>query len=417
MKSLFCLLIPILSSISEATTYYVATKGSDTYQGTSSQPFRTIAHAIDKMNPGDTTYVRGGIYREQSIQFKKSGTANAPIRLINAPGESPVIEASPHNSGVGISIINAGGVNKSMGWITIEGFEITKFQHAILYRSAHNITIRGNWIHDISGRPDNLENLHSQGITGSGYKVTVDRNRIERVGNFGGCINSPDHCNKDHGIYSNGSDYVITNNIFSNNLCQGVQINGSQSSAYDPTKFAGPEFSGAANWLIANNTFAYSHFCPGIVIWGEKATGTQIVNNIFYENGIVKENSAAQGIVWTGNGTGAQIKNNLFYASGDGSATPIAKGVEGVNYTQSGNLFNTVNPRFVNAPATLPASPNFALTSLSPAINRGLTNLSVGFDFLGVSRPQGGAFDIGAYEFVPGPLPKPPSRITILPGN
>ncbi len=398
-----------LVTTAHAADYYVATTGNDSNAGSEAAPFRTIAYAVSKMVAGDTTYVKGGTYNEGKISFKRSGTESAPIKLLNASGESPVIEASPHNSGVGISIINAGGVNKSIGWIIIEGFEITKFQHAILYRSAHDITIRRNWIHDISGRPDNLENLHSQGITGSGLRVVVDRNRVERVGNFGGCINDPTHCNKDHGIYSNGSDYVITNNIFSNNLCQGVQVNGSPSSAYNPEKFAGPEFSGAANWFIANNTFAYSNSCPGVVLWGELASNAQIINNIFYENGIVKDTSKAQGVYFTGDAKGAKIRHNIFYASGTGSTKPIdgntnnkgAEPVEGVNYEQSGNFFNTANPNFEGAGATLSGVPNFKLQTGSPAIDKGQSLSQVTWDHQGIKRPAGAGFEIGAYEFCP----------------
>jgi hypothetical protein len=58
-----------------------------------------------------------------------------------------------------------------------------------------------------------------------------------------------------------------------------------------------------------------------------------------------------------------------------------------------------VNPVFVN-----PSSDNYQLTVGSPAIDAGTTNAYT-TDILGVTRPQGSAFDIGAYEFVVGPAP------------
>jgi hypothetical protein len=44
------------------------------------------------------------------------------------------------------------------------------------------------------------------------------------------------------------------------------------------------------------------------------------------------------------------------------------------------------------------------LTVGSPAIDAGTTNAYT-TDILGVTRPQGSAFDIGAYEFVATPPP------------
>jgi hypothetical protein len=55
------------------------------------------------------------------------------------------------------------------------------------------------------------------------------------------------------------------------------------------------------------------------------------------------------------------------------------------------------------------------LDTLSPGINAGTTLAQVPDDLLGVSRPQGIAFDIGAYEYTPGLADTtPPAAITDL---
>jgi hypothetical protein len=57
---------------------------------------------------------------------------------------------------------------------------------------------------------------------------------------------------------------------------------------------------------------------------------------------------------------------------------------------------------------------NFHLQSASPAINAGLTISTLLTDLDGVSRPQGPAYDIGAYEFVNGTVtvrPNPPTNL------
>lgn len=73
--------------------------------------------------------------------------------------------------------------------------------------------------------------------------------------------------------------------------------------------------------------------------------------------------------------------------------------IEGVNFVQSGNIINTSAPDFVNAPAALPASPNFKLTLQSPAIDKGLSTSPTKVDFDGTPRPLGLSYDIGAYEY------------------
>jgi hypothetical protein len=62
-----------------------------------------------------------------------------------------------------------------------------------------------------------------------------------------------------------------------------------------------------------------------------------------------------------------------------------------VSYTTSGNITSS-DPLFVNWWS------GWHLQTGSPAINAGLTLGSVTSDFDGVSRPQGGAYDMGAYE-------------------
>ena len=45
-----------------ATTYYVATDGSDSDPGTESQPWATLQHAVDTIAAGDTIIVKSGTY-------------------------------------------------------------------------------------------------------------------------------------------------------------------------------------------------------------------------------------------------------------------------------------------------------------------------------------------------------------------
>jgi hypothetical protein len=388
----FLISVLVSPAATSAATYYVATTGKDSNPGTENNPWGTVAYAIATMVAGDTTYVRGGTYNEYEIRFAESGTSEAPIKLVNYPGEAPVIHFNNPARFHRILIQHKYGIHRPMGWITIEGFEITNAYDGIKMHSGHDITIRRNWIHD---------SLY-QGILGNGTRILIDRNRINHNGGVAECAVYQPRCTLDHGIYMNGTAITITNNLIYDNLCHGIQANG--TIGYKPNKHPGPEYVQSHNWIIANNTIAYQINCAGIVLWGSTLMNLRIENNIFYENRVNGPSIGSQGIAFTSmTSMGIIINNNLFYASGDGGTLAFGLGaIENVHYRQSRNIVNVSPPGFVNAPATLPASPGFALTARSLAIDAGLALKETRIAFDGTLRPQGCAFDIGAYEYVPG---------------
>ncbi|MEK7389002.1 MAG: right-handed parallel beta-helix repeat-containing protein, partial [Elusimicrobiota bacterium] len=190
-----------------AATYYVATTGNDANPGTGAVPWKTVAKAVNFMVAGDTTYVRGGVYAEGVIRFNKSGTQAAPIKLLNYPGEFPIIDfvngqAPTYDR---ILIQHASGYNHAIGWITIEGFEIRDGFEGIKYYNLHDSVIRRNWIHD---------NVN-QGVIGPGStRVLITQNRINHNGPFATNPTST----QAHGLYLHGSALTITNNVIYDNL-------------------------------------------------------------------------------------------------------------------------------------------------------------------------------------------------------
>jgi hypothetical protein len=68
-----------------------AARGDDRGAGTAVAPWKTLAHALRRLKPGDTLYLRGGTYYEKA-SLSRSGTAEAPITVAAYPGELAVID-------------------------------------------------------------------------------------------------------------------------------------------------------------------------------------------------------------------------------------------------------------------------------------------------------------------------------------
>jgi len=74
--------------------YYVdPEKGSDTADGSKAKPWRSVRHALIRLTPGDTLYLRGGVYYEP-LYIAHSGRADAPITIRSAPGGTAIIDGS-----------------------------------------------------------------------------------------------------------------------------------------------------------------------------------------------------------------------------------------------------------------------------------------------------------------------------------
>ncbi|MEK7103448.1 MAG: right-handed parallel beta-helix repeat-containing protein, partial [Patescibacteria group bacterium] len=305
---------------------------------------------------------------------KYSGASGSPITLKNYSGEAPRINGP-------IGLVSSSGILNPISWIIVEGFDINNFagspltSNGIVLTNAANIVIRGNTVHDSK----------NQGIGGNGYNITIDRNVVSRTGLQ---ETDPSSFNKHHGIYLTGTSISITNNIIHSNLAYGIQI---AAYPYDSTKHAGVEYAWAKNWVISNNVIAFQKNRSGIVVWQSGADNNTIQNNIFYDNSQTPGADDTHGILFY-NGAGNIVRNNLFYSSNPGKITINNLAGSGA-FTQSNTLVQQ-DPSFANAPAF-----DFHLQTASPAINAGISDKAPAIDFNGTTRPQGSAYDIGAYEF------------------
>ena len=84
----------LLAMPAKADIFHVATTGSDANLGTRTLPFRTIQHAADLAQPGDTITVHTGVYRERVNPPRGGESDRKRITYQAAPGETVEIKGS-----------------------------------------------------------------------------------------------------------------------------------------------------------------------------------------------------------------------------------------------------------------------------------------------------------------------------------
>lgn len=363
------LLTLLVSSPVHAATYYVATTGSNSNDGSEASPWLTWKFAATQAVAGDTVLFRGGTYNQtngQTIILGITGTSGQRITFKNYPGERPIISwPDKNNTANRILAQRSGGL--PVDHITIEGFEIVGGYEGMKCQGPTICTgweVRFNWIH----------NNRNQGILGQFPNFLVERNIFQHNGNFESCVS----CTFEHGIYAGGNNTIIRWNEFIDNLAYGLQQQpGTGLTALD--------------WVIHNNTFAYQNYRGGEVVAGANSSRARIENNLYYENAQNQSSSTPQGVDCANcsSVTGTIIRNNHFYATASGGTVYKQSALSA---TESGNVVNVSAPSFVNGPSTLPASPDLRISaSSSPNVDIGRVQSGVAF--------CGSAPDAGAYEF------------------
>jgi parallel beta-helix repeat protein len=121
-------------------TYYVATTGSnETGDGSQNKPWRTIQHGMDRLQPGDRLYIRGGEYRESMLTLARSGRPDAYITVAGYPGE----QAKVINSG-GLAVFN---LDAGSPWTP----KRLREEAYIVFRDLYVDAVKGNQTFRING--------------------------------------------------------------------------------------------------------------------------------------------------------------------------------------------------------------------------------------------------------------------------
>ena len=231
--------------------FYVSTTGSDSNPGTVISPWRTIQHASNSVQAGDTVYVRGGVYNE-SVNISVAGSATAgPIAFQNFPGEQAIVDGTglvPSTSG------QQGLINiTNQSYISIQGFEIRNFQTSSasatpagiwISGSGSNIQVLNNLIHNIVTTSETSGNAFGIAVYGTAAPASLDSVTISGNQVYDLKTGNSESVNVD----GNVTNFAITNNVIHDNDNIGIDIIGFEGVSPDPA------YDYARNGTVTGNT-------------------------------------------------------------------------------------------------------------------------------------------------------------------
>jgi len=406
------MLLTLFATTSWAATYYVAknqSNASDSNSGSESNPFKTIQEGINHAYPGDTVYVKEGVYYEY-ILLPRSGTASNRIIIKKYGNDSVVVDGSNHSnyrvvywgSGDGHDYITweLDVRNGSSEGIWVEGDYVT-IQNCKVYNCKKTgITITESdhlYMTNVESYDNDWNGVNCQSSTNSLVENCIFRGNWDHYGfQFFHDTSKPaqmwtGNVLKDSVIYGNNNgiylryqeDGAIINNIIYDNAGYGIQTSN------EPGEFSTYE----GRTKIYNNTIVDN---LSYAINNEAATKLYIKNNIIASNG--------GGILDGRSSSNHVIDYNLYYNNatlfkwGSNTYSTISNLQSAIGYEAHGLVGN---PYFNDA-----LNRDYTLKSSSLAIDKG-ANLSTEApattkDLIGTQRPQNLNYDIGAYEYKSG---------------
>ena len=405
---------------SGGNTHYVSTTGSDSNPGTREQPWRNPGYASRRLEPGDTLIILGGRYvleeYDSDIIIPSSGRADAWITIKGEEGNRPILAGR----GNLITAIDLSGKS----YIVID-------EYGINIRDVNDLQIINCQISYCGfgaiGGPDPSEGgwrnvlIQNCELTYSGhyYQGVVDNpnNPYDRPDGLGleqsdGPLEIADSLfahNKGDGLDSKVKNTYVHECIIANNSCDGLKLWGGGSKVENCLiDGRGDGDSQPTPWNPVvidteepNSTFEF------INVTIDDEAGNQYIMGVNYDHRDIPITVTMRNVIFSGrgpnspiflsDGTTFTIDHCLFYMPN--SSCVLVQG--GNSYTSSqlsqlgeGNIYG--DPMFVRT--GFGSEGDYHLQSGSPAIDSGSSQDAPSIDLDGNSRPQGGGYDIGAYE-------------------
>ncbi|GEM_PF-6146131 len=366
------LLLMCLASAADAGDLFVRAGGNDSASGTSpAQAWATVAHAATRVSPGDTVYVGAGTFNGQ-VRPARGGTGSEPIAFVAdvsgaRTGDAGTVTIRHYPSQPAVYIKNADHV-------TFTGFVVEGGQDSVFLDDASGIVLGSCTLDGARDRAVYVGNGSEATIKGCTIRSTVHGVRISN-----GAVRFSDGRVHDLSgeafyVHSAGAEAVIRRTRITD-VRRGAQADNGRLAMINVLVHE----TSQEGVVTRNNTELIMVHCTidSTVREGARFAGrSTLYNNIFSNIG-----SHCMRL----DGGTFDVSNNLVYNR---------RGYRSMGF-HSPNEFQ-MNPRFADA-----SRDDFTLLSGSQAIGRALDKSEYTvLDLAGSDRPQGGAADLGAFEFV-----------------
>lgn len=412
---------------------------------------------------------------DANLAVESNGTAGNPIALVAYPGAAAAIGSETGTVSYALRTPNIGGfhfwtiagfmIRSSNIGVEISGdssdFRIVAmdascpnavgfFQGGCMDTAlgTTNMTFLGNYDHDnaqvSSASGSATKGFHNMYFTTDSNHVVAAWNLID--GDTGQNRCNGGQCNACRGIQFHSSpaggggpndptghdqfDLHVHDNVIQNTHCDGINF-----ATVDPSRGTVEAYNNVIHHVgtgvLTGDTSSYACiYFPGILNNGPAPTGTaHVYNNTCYDFGAPADGESG-GLSILAGGFSVDFRNNVVHAlSGQSYISPNGA-VDTSVYLGSNNLFfgNGSPPAFLTS--SVNSDPlfldvllgNFHLRSASPAKDAGVAVAGAGIfnpwngipeDSHGVLRPQGSAFDIGAFEFFAGSDTRPVAPVNV----
>jgi len=412
-----------------------SSSASDANPGTFEQPFKTIYRPRQVMEAGDTVYIKGGAFTAADPAYPSwdavlllfpdlnaDGTEDNPIAYIGYPGDPPVLGGPrPMRRGIYMEEVNhylianlrftqhsgmlelSGNGHRAIGNYSYDGIYSNSGAIGIAGDSAH-LKVYGNRLRN-NGEPGNKLNGSAFYIQGFGTNKDIDFGWNQIQDQRGArAIQLFGHRNGDR-----MDNIRIHDNWISGSELNNIVLGGSDGN----TEVLGTIY-------VYNNIIVGSGD-PGLRVNDPQGT-VFIQNNVLYNNGSPGFNGEAQIYIQRAGTARITFQNNIVYAGTGQSYFLFEPGADSSSFKAASNnlLYNAgacpswivgcinADPQFVAI-----ASDDFRLKAQSPAIDAGI-DTGIGQDYMGVLRPQGGGYDIGAHEYTIETVARIPGKATLV---